>query len=66
MVNTIFKAELLSSKLFLENSEIEIEKFIAITMYITKSDYVYVDTFTNNNNKVICENYFLLRNIQFP
>ena len=65
MVNTIFKAELLSSKLFLENSEIEIEKFIAITMYITKSDYFFVEQIKVNNN-LICEKYFLLRNIQFP
>lgn len=67
--NSIFKAELLNSKIYMTNSAIEIEKYIALSMYLTKSDYYWkvpITSFniTDNVEEIIGEIYYLLRNVK--
>ena len=68
-VDSILKAELLNSKIFMENHEIEIEKYVALSIYITKSDYFHkigiqsVNVITHKNEN-IGEVYYFLRNIE--
>jgi hypothetical protein len=68
-LNSIFKAELLNSKIHMENSNIEIEKYLAIALYITKSDYYWkakIDSYniTDGKTEIIGEIYYFLRNIK--
>lgn len=67
--NSLFKSELLTSKIYMENSELEIEKYLAISMYLTKSDYYWklpVSSFnvTDNIDENIGYVYYLLRNVK--
>jgi len=69
-VNGILKAELLNSKIFMENPLIDIEKYIALSTYITKSDYYHrLDIESINiitqKKEIIGHVYFFLRNIEF-
>jgi len=66
--NTIFKAELLNSKIYIQYHNIEIEKYIAIALYLTKSDYYYKETVKNFNvntqeDEIVSEIYYFLRDI---
>lgn len=42
--NMILKSELLNSKIYLENPEIEIEKYKALSLYLTKSNYIFTES----------------------
>ena len=66
--NSIFKIELLNSKLYMQNPSVEIEKNIALAMYLTKSDYFWKlsikeNNITDGNKDIICDTYYLLRDI---
>ncbi len=56
------KAELLNSKLYIDDPYIEIEKYIALSMYLTKSDY-YISKPHYDDGKLIYTDYFLQRDI---
>ena len=66
----ILKAELLNSKIFMDFQSIEIEKYIALSMYITKSDYYHkldiesINVITQKKEN-IGHIYYFLRNIEF-
>jgi hypothetical protein len=64
-LNLILKAELLNSKLFLAYPDIEKERFIAISLYLTKSDYFYVfDDIDDINNIYNGTTYLLLHDTE--
>ena len=65
----MLKNELLNSKIYMENPTIEIEKYIAITLYLTNSSYYYKEVIENYNvntqqNEVVGELYYILNNIE--
>jgi hypothetical protein len=65
----ILKTELLSSKLYLENPRIEIEKYIALSIYLIQGDYYYKDVIENYNvnteqMEIVGEVYWLLQNVE--
>jgi len=67
--DTIFKSELLNSKIYMENPSMEIEKFLAISMYILGADYYYIVPIENinvktNSKEINCSIYYILKNIQ--
>ena len=67
--DAIFKSELLNSKIYMENPSIEIEKFLAISMYILKAEYFHIIPIANlnvktDNKEINCYIYYLLKNIQ--
>lgn len=55
--NIILKSELLNSKIYLENPDIELEKYKAIAMYLTKSNYIFIESIYWSDQ------YFILRDI---
>ena len=64
----IFKSELLNSKIHLQWPKIEIEKLLAISLYLTKSDYYYIRPIINieiqsNTPEPIAYMYYLIKNI---
>jgi hypothetical protein len=65
----IFKSELLNSKIHLQWPDIEIEKLLAISMYLTKSDY-YFDypvkktEINTNDNSPIARVFYLIKDIK--
>jgi len=64
----ILKTELLNSKLYMEYPSVEIEKYIAIALYITQADYYYKEIIENvniktNEKEIIGEVYYILRNV---
>ena len=53
------KSELLNSKLFIENKALEIDKYVALTMYLTKSEwFLDIDNYTGDNN--IFTSYYII------
>jgi hypothetical protein len=67
--NSMLKAELLNSKIFMENPNVEIEKYIALALYVTKSEYYYNVSFQSINivtgkKETIGEVYYFLRDIE--
>lgn len=64
----IFKSELLNSKLHIQWPEIEIEKLLAISLYLTKFDYYIKDVvkkidISDDVEKPIAHIYYLLKDI---
>jgi hypothetical protein len=55
--NMILKSELLNSKIYLENPEIEIEKYKALSLYLTKSNYIFKESV------YWLDQYFIFRDI---
>jgi len=67
-VITIFKTELLNSKLYLECPSIDIERYLAIALYLMRGEYYYKRTVENYNintkkKEIVGEIYYLLSNI---
>lgn len=65
----IFKSELLNSKIHLQWPNIETEKLIAISMYLTKSDYYHMVDIQNTEvdatkPTTITTVYYLMKDIQ--
>jgi hypothetical protein len=65
----IFKSEFLNSKIYMVNPSIELEKFLAISMYITQAEYYYIVPIDNlnvktNSKEINCSIYYILKNIQ--
>lgn len=68
-MNSILKAELLNSKMYMKNPAIEIEKYVALAMYVTKSDFYHKDKLYSVNAKtnksdLIGEVYYFFRDIE--
>ena len=57
------KTELLSSKLLIKNLELELEKYLAIALYLTKSDYFYKVDIKDASDKIVAFVYYLLHTI---
>jgi hypothetical protein len=69
IIINILKIELLNSKLYLENPRIEIEKYIALSIYLIQGDYYYKEIIENYNvnteqMEIVGEIYWLLQNIE--
>ena len=65
----ILKSELLNSKLYLENPRIEIEKYIALSIYLIQGDYYFKEVIENFNvntdqKEIVGEVYYLLQNVE--
>lgn len=69
VLSSILKAELLNSKIYIGYPTLEIEKYIALSLYVTKSDYYKQIMVTSYNVKTkktetIGSVYYFLRNIE--
>lgn len=63
----ILKSELLNSKLYIEHIELELERYIALSMYLTKSEWYLISVLKNNrkNDKdVIGRSYYLIETLK--
>jgi len=66
--NMILKTELLNSKIYMQVPSIEIEKYIAIALYLVQGDYYYRELVQNINVKTnkletIGEIFYILKNV---
>jgi len=67
-IKTIYKTELLNSKLYLEYPSIDIERYLAISLYLLKGDYYYKRSIIHYNintkkNEKIGDYYYILSNV---
>jgi len=66
--NMILKTELLHSNIYMESPSIEIEKYLAIALYLVQGEYYYKETRKNiniktNESETIGEIYYILKDI---
>ena len=59
----MIKSELLNSKQYIEHKKIELDKYIALTMYLTKSEW-FIASDQGNDEKLVAIDYYIVESMK--